>query len=76
MKRVAAGALLPTPWLFEPAIRPDDAADYCSVLSQWKHRILVFTLEWSVEWSGRFRVYYLLSGSENLYIPFSLKLRY
>ena len=24
MKRVAAGAHLPTPWLFEPAKRPDD----------------------------------------------------
>ena len=29
MKRVAAGAHLPTPWLFEPAKRPDDRADYC-----------------------------------------------
>ena len=29
MKRVAAGAHLPTPWLFEPAERPDDRADYC-----------------------------------------------
>ena len=28
MKRVAAGAHLPTPWLFEPAKRPDDRADY------------------------------------------------
>ena len=27
MKRVAAGAHLPTPWLFEPAKRPDDRAD-------------------------------------------------
>ena len=27
MKRV--GAHLPTPWLFEPAKRPDDRADYC-----------------------------------------------
>ena len=50
MKRVAAGAHLPTPWLFEPAKRPDDRADYCldcSFLPQWKHRVLVFTLEWS-----------------------------
>ena len=50
MKRVAAGAYLLTPWLFEPAKRPDDRADYCpdcSFLPQWKHRILVFTLEWS-----------------------------
>ena len=28
LKRVAAGAHLPTPWLFEPAKRPDDRADY------------------------------------------------
>ena len=31
MKRVAAGALLPTPWLFDPAKRSDDRADYCLV---------------------------------------------
>ena len=50
IKRVAAGAHIPTPWLFEPAKRPDDAADYCldySSLPRWKHQILVFTLEWS-----------------------------
>ena len=29
MKRVAAGAHLPIAWLFEPAKRPDDRADYC-----------------------------------------------
>ena len=29
MKRVAAGAHLPTPRFFEPAKRPDDRADYC-----------------------------------------------
>ena len=29
MKRVAAGAHLRTPWLFEPAERPDDRTDYC-----------------------------------------------
>ena len=28
MKRVAAGAHLPTTWVFEPAKRPDDRADY------------------------------------------------
>ena len=28
MKRGAAGAHLPTPWLFEPAKCPDDRADY------------------------------------------------
>ena len=27
MKRAAAGAQLPTPWLPEPAKRPDDRAD-------------------------------------------------
>ena len=50
IKRVAAGAYLPTSWLFEPAKRPDDKADYCldcSFLPQWKHRVLVFTFEWS-----------------------------
>ena len=50
MKRVAAGAHLPTPWLFESAKRPDDRADYCldcSFLPQWKNLVLVFTLEWS-----------------------------
>ena len=29
MNRVAASAHLPTSWLFEPAKRPDDRADYC-----------------------------------------------
>ena len=29
MKRVAAGAHLPISWLFEPAKRPDNRADYC-----------------------------------------------
>ena len=29
LKRVAAGAPLPTPWLFEPAKRPDDRAGFC-----------------------------------------------
>ena len=29
MERVAAGAHLPDSWLFEPAKRPDDRADYC-----------------------------------------------
>ena len=50
MKRVAAGAHLPTPWLFEPVKRPDDRTDYflgCSFLPQCKHQVLVFTLEWS-----------------------------
>ena len=50
MKRVAAGAHLPTPWLFDPAKRLDDRADYCldcSFFPQWKHLVLVFTLGWS-----------------------------
>ena len=29
MKRVVVGAHLLTPWIFEPAKRPDDRADYC-----------------------------------------------
>ena len=29
IKRVAAGAHLPIPWLFESAKRPYDRADYC-----------------------------------------------
>ena len=44
------GRSSPDPWLFEPAKRPDDRADYtldCSFLPQWKHHVLVFTLEWS-----------------------------
>ena len=48
MKRVAAGAHLPTPWLFEPAKHTDDRANYCldcSFLPQWKLQVLVFTLE-------------------------------
>ena len=28
MERVSAGAHLPTPWLFEPAKRPDDGASF------------------------------------------------
>ena len=51
MKRVAAGADLPTPWLFEPAKSPDDKTDYClgcSFLPQCKHQVLVFTLERAV----------------------------
>ena len=50
MKRVAAGAHLPTPWLFEPAKRPDDRADCCldcTFFPQCKHQVLVFTLEWT-----------------------------
>ena len=35
MNYVAAGAHLPTPWLFEPAERPVDRADYCLVYCEW-----------------------------------------
>ena len=51
IKRVAAGAHLPTPRLSEPAKRPDDRTDYCldcSVFPVLQHQVLVFTLEWSV----------------------------
>ena len=50
MKRVAAGAHLPSPWLFEPAKRPDDRTDYfpgCSFLQLCEHQLLVFTVEWT-----------------------------
>ena len=56
MKCVAAGAHFPIPWLFEPAKRQDDTADYyldCSFLPQWKQQVLVFTLEWSGARPGR-----------------------
>ena len=49
MKRIAAGAHLPTRWLLEPAKRLGDRADYyldCSFLRQCKHDVLVFTVEW------------------------------
>ena len=61
MKRVAAGAHLPTPRLFGPEKRLDDRADYCqdcSSLLFCKHQILVFTLEWiwarlvGEQWAG------------------------
>ena len=50
MKRVAASAHLPTSRIFETAKHPDDRDDYCldcNFLHQWKHRVRVFTLEWS-----------------------------
>ena len=52
MKRVAAGVHHPISHLgfLTPAKRPDYTADYCldcSFLPQWKHRLIVFTLEWS-----------------------------
>ena len=57
MKRVAAGAHLPTPWLFEPAYRPGDRADYCldccfsftsctKLYSKWKQRISDRYIHW------------------------------
>ena len=48
IKRVAARAHLPTPWLFEPAKRPDDRADYCLGLPQTTDRmkvVLIFICE-------------------------------
>ena len=41
MKRVATGAHLTTPWLFGPAKRPDDRADYC--LGNVKHTLKNYT---------------------------------
>ena len=38
MERVAAGAHLPTLWLFEPAKRPDDKADYCLNMDESSRR--------------------------------------
>ena len=37
MKRVAAGAHLPTAWFFEPAKRPDDRADYYLEIAGSRH---------------------------------------
>ena len=50
MKRVVAGAHLPTQWLFEPKTeRPDNRADYllpiCSFLPYCKQQVLVFAVE-------------------------------
>ena len=56
MKRVTAGAHLPTPWLFEPAKRPDNRADYCldcSFVPVQALGVLVFTLEWNGALYGR-----------------------
>ena len=50
MKRVAAGALLPTPWLFEPAKRPDDRADYClDILWEWYDIAPMVLDNWQIE---------------------------
>ena len=49
-KRVAAGAHLPTPWLFEPVKRPDDRAEFCldcSFLVQASCTRFSTILEWS-----------------------------
>ena len=43
MKRVAAGAHLPTPWFFEPAKRPDDRADYTAWASDDRSHYCVGT---------------------------------
>ena len=50
MKRVAAGAHLPTLWLFEPAKRLDGGVDYCldcSFLPYCKHQLLILTFQWT-----------------------------
>ena len=46
---VTAGAHLACAWLFEPAKRPNDRADYClysSFLPKCKRQIFVFTVDW------------------------------
>ena len=48
MKRVAAGAHLPTPWLFEPAERREPTTALTALSSpSARTRYFVFTLEWS-----------------------------
>ena len=47
MKRVAIGAHLPTPWLFEPAKPQDDRADYCRLLSFFLNRHSTDRLTWT-----------------------------
>ena len=51
MKRVAAGAHLPTPWLFEPAKHPNDTVNYCPDCSlllfdicSWKRPPAIFPI--------------------------------
>ena len=49
MKRVAAGAHLPTPRLLEPAKRPDDRADYCLVIVEENNHCAIVqkcTIRW------------------------------
>ena len=56
MKRVAAGAHLLTPWIFKPARRPDDKADYCldcSFLPQWKYSFLHLSGVRRALWANR-----------------------
>ena len=51
MKRVAAGAHFPTSWLFEPAKRPDERADYCLGTRQWSRLLPGHqTMEPSTAW--------------------------
>ena len=50
MKRVAAGAHLPNPWLFESVKRPDDKADYIAWAQSGESiddRALNFTRKWN-----------------------------
>ena len=51
MKRVVAGAHLPTTWLFEPAKHPQNTTDLyrlgCSFFPQGGHLTSVFSVEWA-----------------------------
>ena len=61
MKRVAAGAHLPTPWLFEPAKRPDDTADYR--IHKWSRteRYISYRLKQQTSMKARERLDFFLS---------------
>ena len=59
MKRIAAGAHLLSPWLFEPAKRPDNRAYYClgsSFLSWCEHKVFFFTVEWTLLYLGIIKI--------------------
>ena len=61
MKRVAAGAHLPTPWLFEPVKRPDDRVDYCLDIRRWSRLLPGHqTVESTTAWTSGDRVDYCL----------------
>ena len=50
MKRVSAGAHLPTTWLFEPAKRSHDSADYCLHCQLVRSRKLEQFLQWTTQY--------------------------